>query len=321
MPTNVPRLVLIWKGVNSPTLWRTEPTDLTQPFPGQQVVPNVGPGTLTRVALIALGNQILMAFLVSDGTDIYYSFFNNPDDPANWDGLHDIPGGANSSWGPALAPLGNGAVMLWNGAGSDTRIWMSRYTPAPPGKEIWTPQALTKLPNGAPIQTGSGPAVVNWNGQLLMVWRGEGSNDNLYFAFSSDGQHWGAQAQIPGAASTNAPALTVFNGLPFLAFKGGVGDDGMYGAIYSPATGRWATEPNSTGVFPLGSMGTSHGPSLAVWNGKLFMAWKGNPGDTDMYWAQSSTGGTGSWTGQSVISNTGSDVGPAVVAYVGPELS
>ena len=67
-------------------------------------------------------------------------------------------------------------------------------------------------------------------------------------------------------------------------------------------------------------IGTSHGPSLAVWNGKLFVTWKGNPRGTDMYWAQSSTGGTGSWTGQSVISNTGSDVGPTVVAYVGPEL-
>ena len=216
--------------------------------------------------------------------------------------------GTASSWGPALARWGTGALMVWNGDGKDTRIWTSEYNQS---AGQWSTQYLTELEgSGKPIQSGSTPAMVNFNGKLLMVWRGEGDNDDLYYAFSSDGLHWQGNRQIPGAASTIEPAMVVFNGAPVLCFKGGRNDTTIYSTTYRAQSDSWA------GVVPTGRYGTSHGPSLAVYQGVLFMCWKGVPGDTDLYWATTKDNLTSSaWGAQQSIPNVGSAVGPAAVVY------
>jgi hypothetical protein len=218
-----------------------------------------------------------------------------------------IPGAA-SNWVPGLASWGTGALAVWNGLGSDTRLWCSQYNRA---GNVWSSQYLTQLSGtGKPIQSGSGPALVNFNGVLLIVWLGEGSNDGLYYATSRDGRTWTGNQSIPGAGSSIQPALAVFNGAPVLCFKGVNNDGGIYSTTYHASSDSWAP------VVPTGPFGTSHGPTLAVYQGKLFMAWKGAGGDTDLYWSTTSDNlNRNAWAGQSVISNVGSAVGPAAVVY------
>jgi hypothetical protein len=197
--------------------------------------------------------------------------------------------------------------MVWNGLGSDTRIWSAQYNQA---QNSWGNQYLGLLPAGTAIQSASTPAVVNYNGRLIMVWRGEGSNDSLYYASSADGVHWVGNRQIPGAASTIQPAMVVYNGVPVLCFKGGEGDTSIYSTTYYEATDKWAP------VERTGAYGTSHGPSLAVYQGVLFMCWKGVPGDTNLYWGLTTHKLTPSaWSPQHQIPYVGSSVGPAAVVY------
>ena len=72
------------------------------------------------------------------------------------------------------------------------------------------------------------------------------------------------------------------------------------------------------------SVRTSHGPSLCTSNGQLFMCWKGNPGDTAIWYSYSPAGAQGSWSAQQSISaspygqlSDGTSVGPALATFFG----
>lgn len=306
-------LYLMWGGTDSsdPNGYGTRtsmvPANMVFDQP-QQVFK--GCPTTSKPALLAMSDRILFAAasdLTEWGQHTDYLGFTSCQSWPNMPAWNFVPGTA-SSWGPALANWGPGALMVWNGTGSDTRIWSAQYNQA---QNSWGNQYLTLLPGtGAAIQSGSTPALVNYNGRLLMVWRGEGSNDNLYYATLTDGVHWAGNKPIPGAASTIQPAITLFHGVPVLCFKGGTGDTGIYTTTYYEATDSWAR------VVPTGRFGTSHGPSLAVYQNVLFMCWKGIAGDTNLFWATTINNLLpAAWSLQHQIPYVGSSVGPAAVVY------
>ena len=68
----------------------------------------------------------------------------------------------------------------------------------------------------------------------------------------------------------------------------------------------WARQRRIAGV------GTSFRPSLALFNGRLYAAWKGVSNDTGIYWASSDGR---SWTGQQRISGVGTSVGPSLAVF------
>lgn len=309
MPTT-PTLFLVWKGVNDNQIWMTQPNNLQIPFPIQAQLPANNAFTSSRPAIITFGDQIIVAF-EQPNTGILSCAWNYQQANSGWLNPIGVLGGSGTSWAPAMALFRNTVIMVWPGVGSDTRIWCSLYDPA---TNQFQNQYLTVLGPKyglGPIKSGSTPAIVNWNGTLLMVWRGEGSNDNLYFSFSTDGVNWSDQGQIIGAASTIAPALTIWQGRPYLVFRGGTNDDAIHGTFYEGEPG--GTTWNYGDEASLGQMGTSDGPSIAVFNGNLFMTWKGVSGDTTQYWSQAAP--NGGFTGQAVIPETGSSVGPSVTVY------
>jgi len=276
--------------------------------------PNIG-GTSSKPAIITLTDRMLLTWKgVGNDTSIWWSAWPYTGKNEQWNAQRSVPG-VGTSWAPSLATWGNGdAVMAWNGVGSDTRIWLSKYTHTldQPGKNPWSAQYLANMPSVGPIQSGSAPAIVNMNGSLLMVWRGEGSNDSLYYSISHDeGVTWVKDKQIPNAASTIAPSIVMLKGYPVLAFKGGVNDNRIFVTTYGASVDKWL------GAQSAGPFGTSHGPSLTVFNNELFMTWKGIPGDNDLYFAQSGSGSPEDFSGQTVISNSGSSVGPAATVQTG----
>ena len=309
----MPYLYLVWKGAadSDGELYGIRCAQLPNFLQPQTAFGQAYLASSSKPSLLALSDRILIAssYDLSHGIDETWSniFYGCCQSWPHWIDTGPIPG-TGSSWGPCLARWGSGALAVWNGVGNDTRLWSSQYNQA---ANVWSTQQLTALANtGQPIQSGSSPALVNFNGTLLMVWRGEGGNDDLYYATSTDGAHWQGNRAIPGAASTIAPALTIYNGVPVLCFKGGTNDTGIYTTSYHRDTDSW--DP----VIRTGPFGTSHGPSLAVFNGELFMCWKGIPGDTDLYWATTNNPRLSqAWTRQTVIANTGSSVGPAAVVY------
>ena len=111
----------------------------------------------------------------------------------------------------------------------------------------------------------------------------------------------GAQTQIPSAASSSGPAIAVFNGKLYAAWKGSGTD---FGLSYAPFDGStWSAQARIPNVA------SSAGPSLAVFGNKLYAAWKGNNTDQRL-WYVSFDGSK--WSAQAQIPGEASNIGPAI---------
>jgi hypothetical protein len=91
-----------------------------------------------------------------------------------------------------------------------------------------------------------------------------------------------------------------------MAWKGVEGDDGIYFSSFDGAA--WASQELIAGV------GTSHGPSLAVYDRKVYMIWKGVDGDQGIYFSHFNGH---NWAPQRLIPGTGTSVGPALAQFNG----
>ena len=92
-----------------------------------------------------------------------------------------------------------------------------------------------------------------------------------------------------------------------MAWKGIEGDQRIWTS--SSANGiNWDPQRNVSGI------GTSVGPSLAVFHGhaRLFMAWKGIEGDQGIWLSRTADGNN--WDGQQNVVGIGSSIGPSASA-------
>jgi hypothetical protein len=282
--------------------------------------------TSSKPATIALPDRLLFACTDANSSSIYfYAVAGATGQPGGRLNPRVVPN-VGTAWAPSLAAstISPGdAIMAWNGVGNDTRIWLAKYNASQDtgvNSQPWSGQYLANTGQG-PLKSGSAPAIVSVAGALLMVWRGEGDNDNLYWSKSvDDGQNWVIaevnghltyQQQIAGAGCSIAPALTETFGTALLAFKGGR-DTNIYIASYTPNQ----AEPWSQIRGPVGPFGTSHGPSLATFNNQtVLMTWKG-VNDEGIYYTQVPIGNPFvTLTNQTVVGNQGTTIGPCVVAY------
>lgn len=104
-------------------------------------------------------------------------------------------------------------------------------------------------------------------------------------AWKSGGQHFVA---IPGVLNDLLLICDPANGespIPYASFPGEYLGGATLNRVcltepgYSPSGAHWSPELEGIGV------GTSNGPALAEFNGRLYAAWKGVPGDTRMFWS------------------------------------
>jgi hypothetical protein len=84
------------------------------------------------------------------------------------------------------------------------------------------------------------------------------------------------------------------------------GDGGRYTLMFDAHNRSWSPEQQGVGT------GTSHGPVLAIFNGRLYAVWKGVPGDNRMFW--SSFDGT-SWSPEQQGVGTGTSDGPVLAIF------
>jgi len=118
------------------------------------------------------------------------------------------------------------------------------------------------------------------------------------------------QESVPNVGTSAGPAFCVFGGKPYLAWKGQGSDQGIYWTSASSLTPgsngqyNWAPQTKVTNVA------TTDGPTLASFGGNLYMAWKGEAGDSGLYLSKFD-GKT--WTPQQKLV-AGSSNGPALAA-------
>jgi hypothetical protein len=139
---------------------------------------------------------------------------------------------------------------------------------------------------------------------LRVAWKGSDIDELLWYSSTADGSNWAAPAVIPGAGSSVGPALDVFNGMEYAAWKGSDGDPQLY--YSSSGTSGWAPQQFIPGAA------SDVGPSLAKYNGLLYAAWRGANGDPQLFY--SSFDGSG-WAAQQVIPGVGSSVGPSLAGF------
>ena len=302
MPFQPSNVELYWRGINDLPVYRS--LGFGEGYALSQVT------TTTRPAVAQLTNYTQLMVWRGPGTadGMIWSINKDFTSTLGQPGWGYGPGA--TSWTPSITPWKQGAALAWIGVGSDNRIWTSNYGM---GGNPWSPQALAALTqhNNEPITTASSPAIASDpDGNILMVWRGPNNDDSLYSATSTDGKNFTNFTQIPRSASSTEPALAYFTNGFVLAFKGGQ-DTGIYSIVKPSIEDAW----NETSFQTVGQVGTSDGPCLIAADGMLVMAWKGVPGDNDLYYSMNSTGSPYEWSNQSVIQQSGSSLGPAGYYY------
>jgi hypothetical protein len=144
-----------------------------------------------------------------------------------------------------------------------------------------------------------------------MVWRGiqgDTPDQGLWYA-RDDGSGWSAQQAFgAGYGSEVSPALAGFRGRLYLAWRGVEDDQGLWWASYPDPT----RNPPFTASQPLPHKASSRGPSLAAFDGRLFMAWRGIVGDEHLWWA---TSDGQSWSDQILLGDRISDDSPVLIPF------
>src|SRR5215469_13483716 len=104
-----------------------------------------------------------------------------------------------------------------------------------------------------------------------MAWKGIQGDQRIWFN-SFDGSNWVPQRRVQGVETSVGPSIMFYSdiGKQCMAWKGIQGDQRIWFNSFDGS--NWVPQQQVPGV------GTSVGPSLAVFNGTLYMAWKGKIG-------------------------------------------
>ncbi len=173
---------------------------------------------------------------------------------------------------------------------------------------VWAPQQ-----NISGFVSTNSPSLAVFGNRLFAACKGfrllpRGEDDQGIYWSSFDGTGWAPRQNISGFVSTNGPSLAVFGNRLFAAFKGarygGYDDQGIFWSSFDGTD--WADPTELAGV------GSAIGPSLAVFQDRLFATWKGAGGDQGIHW--SSFDGTG-WAPQQNIAGVGSAIGPSLAVF------
>ena len=123
---------------------------------------------------------------------------------------------------------------------------------------------------------------------------------------------WTPQRNIAGVGTSIGPSLAVFQNRLFAARKGGGDDAGIY---WSESDGNaWSPQLHIAGPSFAG-VGTSIGPSLAVFQNRLFAAWKGGGDDAGIYWSSMDFVSSLDWAPQRNIGGVGTSFGPSLAVF------
>jgi hypothetical protein len=201
--------------------------------------------------------------------------------------------------------------MAWRGVEDDQHLyWAVSFD-----GNWWSRQLLL-----SDRPSAGAPALAVFQDTLFMAWRGAApelgpirlGDDNLWWA-TYDGNadlNWSDQHQLTDRGSDSGPALAVFQGNFFMAWRGVPGDDNLYWATYDQNDPRKWTDQH-----PLNDRASFGVPALAAFQDKLFMAWRGVPGDEDLYWATYDGNADLKWSDQNPLTDRASAVGPALTVF------
>ena len=103
-------------------------------------------------------------------------------------------------------------------------------------EQVWsgqTPgQTQTQIPGAG---SSVGASLAGAYNKLYAVWKGEGSDERLWYA-DYDGKNWSGQTQIPTGSSSEGAAIAEFNGKLYAMCKGSGSNVSLYNAEFNGST-------------------------------------------------------------------------------------
>ena len=217
-------------------------------------------------------------------------------DMYGWTPVRRFPDNRASSDGPALTTTHNMSFqqantrvhMVWKGVEGHSQVHIS--TSQDDGLS-WGPQI--PLPG---IRSSHGPAITGYRSSgspspddLFLAWKGEGSDERLFYARGFNGSSFATVERLEGHSSNARPAVAEFQGRVHMVWKAATGEHVLWS---SWANGSWAPVKVIPNVF------TTHAPALAPFGNDLILCWKGMGADTRIFVARL-PGGAADWlTGQ-----------------------
>ena len=141
-------------------------------------------------------------------------------------------GGVGTSDSPALAVGFSGPelrlFMFWKGSSGDNSMWWSTLNP----NNTWAPQrqvTFHNFNNDGTVQntvipyTSSGPSAAARDNEVVLVWKGVGSDKGIWCApLRPDG--WSGQVAVQGGFTETSPALCLLGSNLSLAWRGSGSD-------------------------------------------------------------------------------------------------
>jgi hypothetical protein len=152
--------------------------------------------------------------------------------------------------GPSLASYKGKVYAAWKGKNNDQSLWYAIYDGS-----TWSGQVSgtnqTQIPG---VGSSVGPSLASVGNTLYAVWKGEGSDETLWYA-QYDGSNWSGktagtqQTQIAGSGSSVGAAIAGFKGNLYAMAKGKDADPGLYTAEFTNNSWLgWSNDiPGNTG--------------------------------------------------------------------------
>lgn len=166
------------------------------------------------------------------------------------------------------------------------------------------------------VNTLQAPAPVYFNGTPWVFYHGSGDSF-IWYSYAPNGT-WQDATSLPASVNTShSPAPVAFQGGLSVVYKGMQSDNGIY-IVQSPDGLQWPDLPRRlTSPTQTEPIATCLAPAAALFQGNLYVAWKGAL-DTNLYYASSSDGKT--WTAPAQVPGATAGASPALVVYNGQLL-
>lgn len=262
------RLYAAWKGSSGDTkIWYSTFDGVS--WSPQQVIPCTA--TTIGGSLAVFHGKLCVLYRGAKSDNVWFTSFNGN----SWD-ESDCATGFHSSVGASLAVFRGALHAAGKGVEGDDGIWHAIYDGSTWAKSCSVP---------TPAATSARPSLAVWNdglGQkLFMAWKGSNGDERIWHS-TFDGSVWTAPETIPNAASSDGPALVLFQGAIYAAWRGPGDDERIWYASYNGTS--WTNPELLTNPFAVGSLG----PALVVFHDQLYAAWKGGEGDSRILWTRAS---------------------------------
>jgi hypothetical protein len=183
----------------------------------------------------------------------------------------------------------------WKGETGDDHVYYSTFN-----ETGWS------IKTTMPANSSVGPSLAFLGGTLYAAWKGE-HGDNRMFSAEFDGTSWINGKTIPGNSDIG-PTLASLNGKLYAAWKG----EADLRLFYAEFDGTdWSSQTQMIDPDNSPFYSSCIGPSLAVFKGTIYAAWRGAIFDQGIYYA--SFDGT-NWSSPNKIPGHTS-IGPSIAQF------